>query len=302
MKKKVIKLLSVALSLNIIFPGIASAVEVPVSGPTDWIIFQWTGGDGTTTDDSYRLSQGGLLADVQDGFLSGDVFQVLRDGNSLGFTSASNVGTSGGEDPNTAAGIANYTRGTFDVGPGLLTIVASSSPWGNGSAWIRFRNSPLFSEFLVSESAPTLNVVNGTAACTPGKYKFASGSSVEIQSVIYTLVLNDQRVSQLAFDSVGAISAQMLSPVKQSVSGVATKNSALWNLNGKEDYTAHCEVTVVKSGATFNATSDEYQDATFKSKIAAKAQAWEDQRSAATAANFTKDMREMRKRIAARQP
>jgi hypothetical protein len=35
-------------------------------------------------------------------------------------------------------------------------------------------------------------------------------------------------------------------------------------------------------------------------EIAAKAQAWEDQRAAANAANFTKEAREMRKRIAAR--
>jgi hypothetical protein len=46
--------------------------------------------------------------------------------------------------------------------------------------------------------------------------------------------------------------------------------------------------------------SDTYQDAAFIAAAAAKDLAWEAQRSAATAANFTKEAREMRKRIAAR--
>jgi len=296
------KLLSVALSINILFAGSANAAEIPISGPTDWILFQWIGGDGTVADDSYRVSQGGLLADIQDGFLSGDVFQILQNGSTLGFTSSSTVGTSGGEDPDTASGISGYTRGTFDLGPGLLTIVATSSPWGNGGAWIRFRNSSLFSDFLVSESAPVLDVKNGTASCTPGRYRLASGSSADISSAVYTLVVNGNSASRIAYDPSHSIAAHLLSDINQTLSGAASSKIAMWDVSKLSNFEARCEVTVAKSGFMFNSSSNTIEDAAREAEKNAAALAWEAQRSSATAANFTKEARELRKRLAARQP
>jgi hypothetical protein len=75
---------------------------------------------------------------------------------------------------------------------------------------------------------------------------------------------------------------------------------AMWDVSKLSNFEAHCEVTVAKGGSMFNSSSNKFEDAVKNAEKNAAAQAWEDQRAAANAANFTKEAREMRKRIAAR--
>lgn len=94
----------------------------------------------------------------------------------------------------------------------------------------------------------------------------------------------------------------MLQGAVTKLPGTLTGSSMTWDTSAYKDYTAHCEITAFASSASSNSSSETLADSAFKARIAAAAQAWEDQRSTATAANFTKEMREMRKRLAARQP
>jgi hypothetical protein len=66
------------------------------------------------------------------------------------------------------------------------------------------------------------------------------------------------------------------------------------------NYSAYCVVEVFGHSASLSTQTNSVQDAAFIAAANAKAEAWEDQRASATAANFTQQAREMRKRIAAR--
>jgi hypothetical protein len=172
-----------------------------------------------------------------------------------------------------------------------------------GSATItisNFRYRTSFSDFLMNMLAPQITLAEGKATCTPGTYRFASGSNAVVSSTVYTLVVNGQPISRLAYDPTGSIAPHLFSSIKHTASGVATSEKAIWDVSALSNFEAHCEVAVAKSGSMFNSSSNSIEDAVKIAKKNAAAQAWEDQRAAATAANYTKEKRELRKRLAAR--
>jgi hypothetical protein len=158
-----------------------------------------------------------------------------------------------------------------------------------------------YDDYLVGVSAPVLTVDSkGQASCTAGTYRFASGPEASVNSFVYTLFVNNQPVSRMASDPTGAISSHMFAPITHSVQGTAVGNVATWDLSKQSNFDARCEVTVAKSGSVLTSHSNEFTDSVKIAAANAKAQAWEDQRASATAANFTKEAREARKRAQAR--
>ncbi len=155
--------------------------------------------------------------------------------------------------------------------------------------------------YLVGVSAPVLLVdSSGQASCTPGTYKSTNGSAAEVNSFVYTLFVNNQPVSRMAVDPTATISPHLFAPITHSVQGVTTGSKITWDISKLTNFDARCEVTVAHSGSLLTTSSNEFTDAVKLVESNAKAQAWENQRAAANAANFTKEAREMRKRIASR--
>ena len=75
---------------------------------------------------------------------------------------------------------------------------------------------------------------------------------------------------------------------------------ASWDVSALKNFDARCEVYAWQSGGNIQSSSAQISDAVKTAEIAAMAKAREEERAAANAANFTKEAREMRKRIAAR--
>jgi hypothetical protein len=173
-----------------------------------------------------------------------------------------------------------------------------------GSATLQITNfyaNLRYDDYLVGVSAPVLTVDSkGQASCTAGTYKFTSGPEASVNSFVYTLFVNNQPVSRMASDPTGAISSHMFAPITHSVQGAAVGNMATWDLSKQSNFDARCEVTVAKSGSVLTSHSNEFTDSVKIAAANAKAQTWEDQRSEATALNFTKEAREARKRAQAR--
>lgn len=149
---------------------------------------------------------------------------------------------------------------------------------GGGSAFIPLSAS--------TTSPVSLTAAGSTLTCSPGQYSVGD-STVDISSFIYKLYVNGEDVSSKY-------------PAELSANG------AKYDLAKISDYSARCEVTAVGFSSSITTSSSSITDSVYKTRVAAaqaaKSAAEEAARSAATEANFTQEAREMRKRIAARQP
>ncbi len=156
------------------------------------------------------------------------------------------------------------------------------------------------------DKAGTITEKSNVVSCTPGTYTFLNGGSTaetaNIQSFVYTLLVNGKAVSTLSTDGFKSVPAHLFPTIAGNMAGTATLTGATWDLKGMSNYSATCQVYAVQSSGNTQSLTNTVYDSVAIAEANAKAQAWEDQRSSATAANFTKDMREMRKRLAARQP
>jgi hypothetical protein len=152
---------------------------------------------------------------------------------------------------------------------------------------------------LVQISPVTATIDKDVMTCSAGTYKVGM-SEVAISSLQYHLYVNDELMSSVVYDKEGVIPDVMKRGLINQVSALVSAKDALFNLSGMSSYSAHCVVEVYGYGSSASSFSNSYQDASYIKAANAKAQAWEDQRAAANAANFTKEARELRKRIAAR--
>jgi hypothetical protein len=144
-----------------------------------------------------------------------------------------------------------------------------------------------FVSLSASVTSPVSLTANGsTLTCSAGTYHVGD-SKVDISSFSYKLYVNGEDVSSKY-------------PALISASG------AKFDLSSISDYTARCEVTAVGFNSSITTSSSSITDSAYKARtaaaMAAKEASEELARSAATQANFTKEARDMRKRIAARQP
>lgn len=163
------------------------------------------------------------------------------------------------------------------------------------------RVSRMAANYLVSAANPSLELKDGFATCTPGKYKFATGGEADIKSVVYTLYVDGVAKSRVAIDGEGAVVPHMFAPISQELSGVASLESATWNLAGHSNFNTHCEVTVLKQGSSLVSNSATVYDAAYYAAQEAKAAEAEKARQQAVVENFTKEARDLRKRIRARE-
>jgi len=169
---------------------------------------------------------------------------------------------------------------------------------GSGTITItNFQASYRPGDFLQSIVAPKLTITEHKATCSPGTYKMASGSKVDIFSLVYTLVVDGQPVSRIAHDPSNSIAPHMFSSIKHTVNGVASIEQAVWDISKLSNFDAYCEVSVAKFGSMANASSNLVTDSAKLAAIEAKRVEEEKARLEAVAANYTKEMRDMRKRM-----
>lgn len=152
---------------------------------------------------------------------------------------------------------------------------------------------------LVQTSPVTATIDKDVMTCSPGRYKVGM-SEVAISSLRYHLYVNNEVISSVVYDKGSNIPDAMNKALPNQVSALVSAKDALFNLSTMSSYSAYCVVEAYGYGSSASSFSNSFQDAAFIKAANAKAQAWEDQRGAANAANFTKEAREMRKRIAAR--
>jgi hypothetical protein len=150
---------------------------------------------------------------------------------------------------------------------------------------------------------PTISSKDGNISCTPGVYKMGSSQTL-VDSVSYQLFINGVSTGSVVFDPMKQFSSSTTNASKYAA--IANNEKVTWDTKGLSNYSASCEISVLHHGAIVNSKSSSLDDSVLAD---AKAKALEaarladlNSRAAATAANFTKDMREMRKRLAARQP
>lgn len=152
---------------------------------------------------------------------------------------------------------------------------------------------------LISKGSTTLTNSGSSFTCSPSSYSVGQ-SEVKVDSYIYRLYVNGALNSTIAYDGGSNIALSMVKGETNKLPAALKADSATWDLSSLEDYSVRCEVTAVGYNSSVSSASETQFDAAYLARISAAAQAWEDQRAAATAANYTKEKREMRKRIAAR--
>lgn len=102
---------------------------------------------------------------------------------------------------------------------------------------------------------PELTQTGQFLTCRPGKFEFAS-SEIKMNSIVYTLMIDNQPVSELVIDGDQAIAKHTLNSFKQSVLGVASAEMAVWDMTGQTVKNASCNVTVYKHGSSSNLSSN----------------------------------------------
>jgi hypothetical protein len=156
---------------------------------------------------------------------------------------------------------------------------------------------------LVMTSSPEISINDGLLTCNPGTYQVGNSKAL-IDSISYNLWINGENTGRATFDPGKQLSEVITANKLTPYSAVVSSNKATWDLRTLSNFTAQCQVVVAHHGAMMSTTTSSLDDSV-KSAIRTKSQeqaliAEEQARSAATAANFTKEAREMRKRLAAR--
>ncbi len=174
-----------------------------------------------------------------------------------------------------------------------VSLVRSGSP-----ATSRASNS------LKVLSRPEMTQEGNQLTCTSGSYKFLNGGSTEeeskLEALIYTLYIDGVATSRVGSENLSVIPTHFFEPISGQIAGSANLESATWDITGSENFDAYCTVYAWERGANMQSSSIVISDVVKKSIATAKAEEMERQRALATAANFTKEAREARKRAAAR--
>ncbi len=162
---------------------------------------------------------------------------------------------------------------------GTITGLNSSNEYVK-EIWVA-NGSPAFRP-LAQMSAPAIGVTGGNLTCSAGRYGVAD-NEVVVDKLTFALYINDS-----------------LSSLIPQISG----STAIFDLGSLKNFSAYCQVQAVGFNSSFLSRTQTIIDQAKRVGIAAATQSaeaeLEAQRASATAANFTKEAREMRKRIAAR--
>ena len=200
----------------------------------------------------------------------------------------------------------NGTVSRAGVGGQTFSIIQNARDTQLGSATItitnfsaRYRNM----NALRLDSAPIATENANVVSCSPGTYTFLNGGTTpeksQITTAIYTLIVDGKAVSRLSAGNTAMISTQSYPAIASSITGSATLTGASWKLDSYKDYNVRCDVAVWQGPVTLQSSSAEVADSVKLAAIAAKEKAWDLELAAAVAANFSKEAREKRKRLAA---
>jgi hypothetical protein len=126
-------------------------------------------------------------------------------------------------------------------------------------ASIKVRNA------LRLDAAGTTTEKNNVVSCTPGKYTFLNGGSTaevsNIQSYVYTLLVNGKAVSTLSSDNFKSVASHLFPTIAGNMTGSATLDGASWNLAGMSNYSAQCQVYATQSGGNIQSVTTTAHDA-----------------------------------------
>ena len=206
----------------------------------------------------------------------GDAFTIYNNGQIIGTTNI--VGPVVAAVATAADGWADpgMSKGTFITGPGLLTVFASTNPWGGGNFGIRFTNYVLGTgNALRVDTVGTTTEKNNVVSCTPGKYTFLNGGSTaetaNIQSYVYTLLVNGKAVSTISSDNFRSVASHMFPTIAGNMAGTATLEGATWDLKGMSNYSAQCQVYATQSGGNIQSVTTAANDSVALATAAAEA-------------------------------
>ena len=326
MKNRIVKIIGFSLAFALIGSTGASADFEGPFAPNNWTFSGVADGNSLSVSQmqitssniggGVRTASYSINVPGNTSYISFDFHYITydRDGSHFDLPYYSIAGVRTNIVPDNCGGIINSCVAQNGTRTGSLTLTnVAGQSFGIiqealdgilGSAIITISNFNAgirYSDYLIGVNPPTFQIDSkGQATCSSGSYKFASGPSANINSFVYTLFINGQPVSRLASDPAGELPAHLFSSIKHSVLGVAAGNKAIWDVSTLSNYDAYCWVTVANSGATMTSISNETTDSVKLAAAAAKEKAWDLERAAAVAANFSKEARESRKRRAAR--
>jgi hypothetical protein len=294
-KKKVLSILASALIFSVAGAGQAQAADIAVTVGDGWRTNNWTGGVGATLEDRYSLTNGsGVYIEITDGGVTGDAFRISNNGIVIGDTTTPvTSGVSLGLWDSDAWANLDYSWGVFALpsGAALISFQTIADCCGFGAASIRFVSSPSrtmpsvrIGNALRLDEAGATTEKNNVVSCTPGKYTFLNGGSTaevsNIQSYVYTLLVNGKAVSTLSSDNFRSVASHLFPTIAGNMAGTATLEGATWDLAGMSNYSAQCQVYATQSGGNIQSVTTEAHDAV---ALAAAAEA-------AAKTQMTKDM------------
>ncbi len=302
--KKIVAAITAVLIFSIWGTGQAQAAEIAVNGNTDWEVGQWFGAGNQQATDNYRINSGLMQIDITDYQFYGDAFTIYNNGQLVGSTNI--VGAVQAQVVTAADGWADpgMSKGTFITGPGLITVFASTNPWDGGNFGIRFTNYVIRTgNTLRVDSVGETTEKDNVVSCTPGKYTFLNGGSTaetaNIQSYVYTLLVNGKAVSTLSSDNFKSVPSHLFPTIAGNMDGTATLEGASWDLAGMSNYSAQCQVYATQSGGNIQSVTTEVHDSVAlaaAAEAAAKAQMVKDMIAswAATNEELVKKYRDQR--------
>jgi hypothetical protein len=115
------------------------------------------------------------------------------------------------------------------------------------------------------DSVGATTLKDNVVSCTPGKYTFLNGGSTaevsNIQSYVYTLLVNGKAVSTLSSDNFRSVASHLFPTIAGNMAGTATLEGATWDLKGMSNYSAQCQVYAFQSGGNIQSVTSEVHDA-----------------------------------------
>lgn len=138
--------------------------------------------------------------------------------------------------------------------PATVTVTTTRTGYTTQSASVTGTTNPPPPppNFLFTVNPPTLSKVSTTYVCVVGTYEFVRAAVTReipnISLLIYTLIIDGKRVSQISTNS--AAGSPYVAPSAMIFSGTATKSQAVFELGSRTDILpAQCEVLAYQENA-----------------------------------------------------
>ena len=160
-----------------------------------------------------------------------------------------------------------YVQGGVTVAARDLCVLHSGEIYGcaGQTSSARAIAFPQASNRLRLDAVGATAVKSNVVSCTPGKYTFLNGGSTpqisNIESYVYTLLVNGTAVSTLSSDGFKTVAAHLFPTIAGNMAGNATLDGASWNLAGMSNYSAQCQVYATQSGGNIQSVTTTAHDA-----------------------------------------